>query len=93
DQKSSFTGKGYEVEPWTGWAITYMPYNFNNPTMGAVFKQLYARQAVQMSIDQKSLSKVVFNGTATSTYGPIPQAQESDYASDVQKSNPYPFST
>lgn len=93
DQKSSFTAKGYSVEPWTGWAITYMPYNFNNPTMGAVFKQLYARQAVQMSIDQKSLSKVVFNGTATSTYGPIPQAQESDYVSDVQKSNPYPFST
>lgn len=93
DQKSSFTAKGYAVQPWTGWAITYMPYNFNNPDMGAVFKQLYARQAVQMSIDQKSLSKVVFNGTATSTYGPIPQAQESDYVSDVQKSNPYPFST
>ncbi len=93
DQKDSFTNKGYEVEPWTGWAITYMPYNFNNPTMGAVFKQLYARQAVQMSIDQKTLSKVVFNGTATSTYGPVPQAQESDYVSDVQKSNPYPFST
>ena len=84
DQKDSFTSQGYEVEPWTGWAITYMPYNFNNPTMGAVFKQLYARQAVQMSIDQASLSKVVFNGTATSTYGPIPQAQESDYVSDVQ---------
>ena len=93
DQKDSFTSKGYEVDPWTGWAITYMPYNFNNPDMGAVFKQLYARQAVQMSIDQKSLSKVVFNGTATSTYGPIPQAQESDYVSDVQKDNPYPFST
>lgn len=93
DQKSSFTSKGYEVQPWTGWAITYMPYNFNNPTMGAVFKQLYARQAVQMSIDQTSLSKVVFNGTATSTYGPIPQAQESDYVSSTQKDNPYPFST
>ncbi|WIB26682.1 peptide ABC transporter substrate-binding protein [Curtobacterium sp. MCSS17_015] len=93
DQEDSFTAKGYEVDPWTGWAITYMPYNFNNPDMGAVFKQLYARQAVQMSIDQESLSKVVFNGTATSTYGPIPQAQESDYVSDVQEDNPYPFST
>jgi peptide/nickel transport system substrate-binding protein len=93
DQKDSFTSKGYDVEPWTGWAITYMPYNFNNPKMGAVFKQDYARQAVQMSIDQKSLSKVVFNGTATPTYGPVPQAQESDYVSSVQKDNPYPFST
>jgi peptide/nickel transport system substrate-binding protein len=93
DQEDSFTAKGYEVDPWTGWAITYMPYNFNNPDMGAVFQQLYARQAVQMSIDQEALSKVVFNGTATSTYGPIPQAQESDYVSDVQEDNPYPFST
>jgi peptide/nickel transport system substrate-binding protein len=93
DQKSSFTAKGYSVEPWTGWAITYMPYNFNNPTMGAVFKQLYARQAVQESIDQKSLSKVVFNGTATPTYGPIPQAQKSDYVSSTQSDNPYPYST
>ncbi|WP_420366141.1 peptide ABC transporter substrate-binding protein [Curtobacterium sp. L3-7] len=93
DQKDSFTSKGYDVEPWTGWAITYMPYNFNNPKMGAVFKQDYARQAVQMSIDQKSLSKVVFNGTATPTYGPVPQAQESDYVSSTQKDNPYPFST
>ncbi|AMM19103.1 peptide ABC transporter substrate-binding protein [Frondihabitans sp. PAMC 28766] len=92
DQKSSFTSQGYSVKPWSGWAITYMPYNFNNPTMGAVFKQLYARQAVQMSIDQTSLAKVVFNGTAVPTFGPIPQAQKSDYLSSVQKSNPYPYS-
>jgi peptide/nickel transport system substrate-binding protein len=92
-QKSSFTSKGYEVKPWSGWAITYMPYNFNNPTLGPVFKQEYARQAVQMSIDQDSLSKVVFNGTAVPGYGPIPQAQDSDFISPDQKKNPYPFDT
>ncbi|KPI01159.1 ABC-type transporter, periplasmic subunit [Actinobacteria bacterium OK074] len=93
DQKSQFTAQGYKVEPWSGWAITYMPYNFNNPAMGAVFKQLYARQAVQRSIDQSSLSKVIFNGTAVPGYGPIPQAQSSDFVSSEQKNNPYPFST
>ena len=93
DQAKSFTSQGYTVKPWTGWAITYMPYNFNNPTMGAVFKQLYARQAVQMSIDQTSLSKVIFNGTAVPGYGPIPQAQKSDFLSSAQKNNPYPYST
>lgn len=93
DQKESFTGRGYAVKPWSGWAITYMPYNFNNPAMGAVFKQLYARQAVQRSIDQTSLAKVIFNGTAVAGYGPIPQGQASDFVSPVQKSNPYPFST
>ncbi|PAZ10561.1 peptide ABC transporter substrate-binding protein [Streptomyces sp. SA15] len=93
DQKDSFTAQGYEVKPWSGWAITYMPYNFNNPVMGAVFKQLYARQAVQHSIDQSSLAKVVFNGTAVPGYGPIPQGQASDFVSSTQKKNPYPFST
>lgn len=93
DQKDSFTAQGYEVKPWSGWAITYMPYNFNNPSMGAVFKQLYARQAVQRSIDQTTLAKVVFNGTAVPGYGPIPQAQTSDFVSPTQKANPYPFST
>lgn len=93
DQKAQFTAQGYKVEPWSGWAITYMPYNFNNPEMGAVFKQLYARQAVQRSIDQASLAKVVFNGTAVPGYGPVPQAQTSGFVSDVQKANPYPFST
>lgn len=92
-QEGAFKSKGYTVKPWAGWAITYMPYNFNNPAMGAVFKQLYARQAIQMSVDQTSLSKVVFNGTAVPTYGPIPQGQASDFVSPEQKNNPYPFDT
>lgn len=92
-QEESFKAKGYTVKPWAGWAITYMPYNFNNPAMGAVFKQLYARQAIQMSVDQTSLAKVIFNGTAVPTYGPIPQGQASDFVSPEQKKNPYPFDT
>jgi peptide/nickel transport system substrate-binding protein len=92
DQKSSFTAKGYSVDPWTGWAITYFPYNFNNPTMGPVFKQLYARQAIQESVDQSSLVKAIFNGTATPGYGPIPQSTKSDFLSPDQSNNPYPFS-
>ncbi len=93
DQKASFTQQGYTVKPWTGWAITYMPYNFANPVMGPVFKQLYARQAVQTSIDQAGLAKIIFNGTAVPGYGPVPQAQASDFVSPAQKDNPYPFST
>ncbi|SCD31179.1 peptide/nickel transport system substrate-binding protein [Streptomyces sp. TverLS-915] len=92
-QEASFKAKGYTLKPWTGWAITYMPYNFNNPAMGPVFKQLYARQAIQMSVDQASLSKVVYNGTAVQTYGPIPQGQTSSFVSPEQKNNPYPFDT
>lgn len=92
DQKSSFTAQGYSVKPWSGWAITYMPYNFHNPAMGAVFRQLYARQAVQMSIDQAGLVKAIFNGTAVPGYGPVPQGQSSDFVSPTQRQNPYPYS-
>lgn len=91
--KSQFTSNGYDVKPWTAWAITYMPYNFNNPAMGAVFKQLYARQAIQESIDQSTLVSKVFSGAATAGYGPIPQSTDSTFLSDAQKNNPYPFST
>lgn len=92
DQKDSFAAQGYEVKPWSGWAVTYMPLNFNNPTMGPVFKQLYARQAIQHSINQEELVDVVFNGNAEPGYGPIPQGQKSDFLSDAQQDNPYPFS-
>ncbi|GAB3273569.1 peptide ABC transporter substrate-binding protein [Kineosporia babensis] len=93
DQEARFTQLGYEVQPWSGWSITYMPYNFNNPTMGKVFAQPYARQAIQRSIDQTSLSEVIWSGTASPLYGPVPQGQESDFISDEQKANPYPFDT
>jgi hypothetical protein len=93
DDKKSFEAKGYQITPWTGWAITYLPYNFNNPTMGPVFAQLYARQAIQQSIDQNSLVKAIFNDTAVAGYGPIPQATKNDFVSSVQSANPYPFST
>ncbi|MEV6790768.1 peptide ABC transporter substrate-binding protein [Streptomyces sp. NPDC051320] len=91
-QKKSFTSIGYDVKPWAGWAVTYMPYNFSNPTMGPVFRQLYARQAIQMSVDQDILSKVIYDGTAVPTYGPVPQGQPSDFLAEQQKHNPYPFS-
>ncbi len=90
-QKSTFTRLGYQIEPWKGWAITYIPYNFNNPTLGAAFKQLYVRQAVQRSIDQKNIAGVIWNGAATPTYGPIPQGTPNDFISSTQKTNPYPY--
>ena len=67
-------GKGYTVAPWYGWSITYMPFNFANPTSGPVFKQLYVRQAMQMLIDQETISDKVWGGMAAPTCGPVPMA-------------------
>ncbi|WGW11451.1 peptide ABC transporter substrate-binding protein [Saxibacter everestensis] len=92
-QKDQFEQQGYAVTPKPGWSVTYMPYNFNNPTMGKVFSQLYARQAIQKSVDQKSISKVVWNDSAQPGYGPVPQGNKSDFLSTEQTGNPYPFDT
>jgi len=89
--EKQFTDLGYTITPWAGWSITYMPYNFANPTMGPVYKQLYVRQALQHAIDQESISDVIWKGAAEPGYGPIPQNPPSDFLSDEQVENPYPF--
>lgn len=82
---------GYDVVNWDGWAITYLPYNFNNPTMGAVYSQLYVRQALQHLVDQDTISDVVWHGAANPGYGPVPQNPDNKFLSDEQRENPYPF--
>lgn len=73
NQRSTIESQGYVVEPWAGWSITYMPFNFANPKSGPIFKQKYVRQAMQMLIDQEAIAKTVWAGTATPTCGPVPQ--------------------
>ncbi|MFF0250394.1 peptide ABC transporter substrate-binding protein [Streptosporangium sandarakinum] len=71
-QKAYLESKGYTVSPWYGWSITYLQLNFNNPETGKLFKQDYLRQALQMLIDQPTISKVIWGGMAAPTCGPVP---------------------
>lgn len=89
--QQQFVDLGYQIVPWDGWSITYMPYNFANPTMGPVFRQLYVRQGLQSAIDQETISDKIWHGAAAPGYGPVPQNPPSDYLSDVQADNPYPY--
>src|SRR5690606_3902516 len=91
DAPEQYENLGYRVEPWAGWSITYLPYNFNHPEMGPVYRQLYVRQALQHLVDQEQISEVIWKGAALPGYGPVPQNPESDFLSDEQKDNPYPF--
>jgi peptide/nickel transport system substrate-binding protein len=90
-QQKLLEDQGYKIRPWVGWAVSYIPYNFNNPTMGPVFKQLYVRQALQTAVDQKTIVNGIWDGEATAGYGPVPQVPVSSYLSATQKNNPYPF--
>jgi peptide/nickel transport system substrate-binding protein len=49
------------------------------------------RQALQHAIDQVGISDVVWHGAADPGYGPVPQEPKTDYLSEVQTGNPYPF--
>lgn len=90
-QRPALEKQGYRISPWNGWSITYIPYNFNNPLMGKVFSQLYARQAIQHAVNQSAITSVIWRGTAKPDYGPVPQDNNKKYLSARQKSNPYPY--
>jgi peptide/nickel transport system substrate-binding protein len=90
-QKSSIEQEGYSVEPWWGWEITYLQYNYNNPQAGPLFAQLYIRQAMQYAIDQPAISASVWDSAAVPDYGPIPVLPKSQYLSSGETDNPYPY--
>ena len=89
--QKQFTDAGYTISPWLGWGVTYAPFNYAADTNGKIVSQLYVRQALQSAIDQPSMVKSLFYDTANVNYGPIPQGIASDFLSDEQKNNPYPY--
>jgi peptide/nickel transport system substrate-binding protein len=91
-QKQVIAGSGYTLNVWVDAGINYFPYNFNNPAVGPVFKQLYFRQAVQHLINQPEYISKIFDGYASPTYGPVPVQPSNPFVDSYVKSNPYPFS-
>jgi peptide/nickel transport system substrate-binding protein len=88
-------GDNFALEPNYSDEITYYVPNYNNPTMGAVFKQLYVRQALQMTVDQNGIDAAIYRGYGYPTSGPVPAQPVSDWIPNIQNSNsgegPYPF--
>jgi peptide/nickel transport system substrate-binding protein len=81
----------YTLAPQFLYGINYFPLNFNNPTYGPVFRQLYFRQALQSLVDQESIIKVAAKGYGVPTHGPVPSYPDSPLVSQTEKDNPYPF--
>ncbi|CAM5584702.1 Peptide ABC transporter substrate-binding protein OS=Streptomyces rimosus subsp. rimosus (strain ATCC / DSM 40260 / JCM 4667 / NRRL 2234) OX=1265868 GN=SRIM_035180 PE=3 SV=1 [Streptomyces rimosus subsp. rimosus] len=74
-RSASFKKLGYRIDPWEGWAITYIVLNFNHPTAGPLLRQTYLRRALQHLIDQRTIADVVWHGSAEPTRGPVPAGQ------------------
>jgi peptide/nickel transport system substrate-binding protein len=91
-QKSVIQGSGYNLSIWVDAGINYFPENFNNPTAGPIFRQLYFRQAMQHLVNQPEYISKIFQGFASPTYGPVPISPPNPFVDSVEKANPYQFS-
>ncbi|MGA2805297.1 MAG: ABC transporter substrate-binding protein [Acidimicrobiales bacterium] len=81
----------YNLAPVYGWAVSYSPLNFTNPTAGPIFKQLYIRQAMQSLVNQSLWIQLYMGGYGVPTYGPVPVLPPTDFASPQETANPYPY--
>lgn len=92
----SAVASNYNLVPVYGWSINYFPENFNstgdNGAAGAIFKQLYIRQALQYGVDQIGMIHAYDKGYGVPTYGPVPVYPTNPFVSSQEKSDLYPFS-
>jgi peptide/nickel transport system substrate-binding protein len=89
-------GSGYKLAPNYEWGFAYYQINWKNPAMGPVFKQLYARQALEYVADQNGMSKAVYRGYAYPNTGAAPaEPTTNPWLGSAQTANggqgPYPF--
>jgi peptide/nickel transport system substrate-binding protein len=88
-------GSAYTLAAYFPFGIFYYQENFNGP-LGAVFKQLYVRQALQYVDDQVGMDKAIYRGYSYPTSGPVPNFPPDQYTPSAETANdyqgPYPFS-
>jgi len=91
-QKSYVESLGYKIEPWIEFGFSYWNMNFNNPTFGPLFKQLYFRQALQHLVDQPAWIKNFLKGYAVPNYSPVPVVPSNPFADATSRTDLYPYS-
>lgn len=84
--------QGFVVKPWVQWNINFVSYNFSNPKVAPIFKELYVRQALQHLVDQRALIKATLGGHGYQTTGPVPLAPNSKWVSPGEKKGWYHYS-
>jgi peptide/nickel transport system substrate-binding protein len=82
----------YHVFAVPQFSIAYVTMNFNNPTAGPIFKQLYIRQALQHLVDQPAIIHAVYSGYGIPSYGPVPVGPPNPYVSPLEQHGTYRYS-
>jgi peptide/nickel transport system substrate-binding protein len=91
-QVTALKRQGYRLAVFYPYGFDYFEPNFNNPTVGPIFKQLYFRQAFQRLVNQPGWIRAFFSGLGVPTYSPVPALPANPYADSKASVNPYPFS-
>ncbi|WP_298403846.1 peptide ABC transporter substrate-binding protein [Ferrimicrobium sp.] len=92
-QSKYLASLGYKIRPWREFGFNYMVENYSNPTYGALFRQLYLRQALQDLVNQPAWVKTFLKGDGSPTYSPVPNTPSNKFADAASRHNRYPFST
>jgi peptide/nickel transport system substrate-binding protein len=89
----------YVLDVAPSWTVNYFPENFDSTLgagghAGAVFSQLYFRQALQELVNEPGMIQTYFKGYGVPTYGPAPVYPKNTFAAGAELSpgGPYPFS-
>jgi peptide/nickel transport system substrate-binding protein len=82
---------GYSAADAYSFSLAYSALNFNNPTVGPLFKQAYIRQALQMLVDQQGLVKAYFSNDGYPNCGPVPSQPANPFADSYDGSCPYGY--
>jgi len=86
---------GYTLKPQYEFGIGYAYINFNNPTYGPAFKQLYFRQALLELDNQPGMDTAVGRGYTYPTSAGVPPEPASQWTTPLMAENggqgPYPY--
>jgi peptide/nickel transport system substrate-binding protein len=85
---SEIASEGYQIAPWKVYGFNSLFINFNNPTVGPEFRQLYIRQALEDLVDQQLQISKVFGGYAQPDYGMVVNGPASEEGAEPD-ANPY----
>lgn len=92
-QRGELKAEGYSIATVPIPGMAGMEPNFYNAQVGAVFRQLYIRQAMEDLINRPQLVSKVYNGYADPGNGPVPVLSFGPWVSPLEKSGgPYPYS-
>jgi peptide/nickel transport system substrate-binding protein len=87
----------FYMSPWILFGFNYAVIKFestgDNGNAGAIYRQLYVRQAMQSLVNQPAMISKFLKGYGVPTYGPVPVLPKNDLVDAFEKSNPYPYST